>query len=129
MSSMNVSKLASNSVLSVRQQNSISQKSSLANSLLPTVDDSSLFGGYSIADYASIKNGSYGKLMTRYYAKTKAETGSVSEKASDSGRTSSDNLTKYEKNGTLDKLLSTYNASGASAKTEEVKGTELNTAV
>lgn len=128
---MNVSKLASNSVLSMRQQNSISQKSSMANSLLPAADDSSLFGSFSVSDYASLKNGSYGKLVSKYYAKGKTEASSASEKTSDSSKASSDSarLTKYEQNGTLEKLLSTYDSSGASAKTEEVKGTELNTAV
>ncbi|MCR5303399.1 MAG: hypothetical protein K6E33_02460 [Lachnospiraceae bacterium] len=133
MSSMNVSSLASNSALSMSQSNSISQKSSLASALLPSTEDS-MFGGYSLSDYASIKNGSYGKLMSKYYAKVKAEAASESDSAdgsssSSEASSSSVSLTSYEANGTLDKLLSTYDSSGAAATTEEVTGTEYDTTV
>lgn len=34
---------------------------------------SNMFGGFSLSDYASIKNGSYGKLVNAYYKKNGAE--------------------------------------------------------
>ena len=130
MSSFNVSSLASNSVLSMTQQNSISRKSSLASSLLPSNEDS-VFSGVSLTDYSSLRNGSYGKLLKTYYSKARAEASEAADsaKASDSSSSSSSRLTSYEAKGTLDKLLSTYDASGESKKTEEVAGTGLDTTV
>lgn len=45
-------------------------------------DGSNVGGGYTISDYASIRNGSYGKLLKAYYAKQESEKTSQSEGAS-----------------------------------------------
>ena len=49
-------------------------------------NNNGIMGGINLSDYASIKNGSYGKLVKAYYAKQKADSAS-------SGRDSSAKLT------------------------------------
>ena len=60
----------------------INNFSDYTNKYNTNVDYSYLFGGmqtplagsgFSLSDYASIKNGSYGKLLKAYYAKQDAE--------------------------------------------------------
>ncbi|MDD3417776.1 MAG: hypothetical protein PHY47_27940, partial [Lachnospiraceae bacterium] len=46
------------------------------SALLGTSSGNEVTGGISLSDYASIKNGSYGKLLKAYYAKQDAEKGS-----------------------------------------------------
>ena len=59
-----------------------------------------IMGGINLSDYASIKNGSYGKLVKAYYAKQKADSAS-------SGRDSSAKLTSMgSAAGTLAKSAS-----------------------
>ncbi len=61
---------------------------------------------FSLTDYASIKNGSYGKLLKAYYAKQAKETAEATD-AAVKGATAeaSDKTKKTEKPDTLTKLL------------------------
>ena len=60
-------------------------------------------GSYSLADYASIKNGSYGKLMKAYYGKNKT---ALSDAASATKKTNSKTATAdtTSENASLQKL-------------------------
>lgn len=85
----------------------INSFSDYTNKYNSNVDYSALFGGTSnssslggtniLSDYASIKNGSYGKLLKAYYAKQDAEktagTGDTSQKLT-LMKTSADSLKK-----------------------------------
>ena len=97
------------SYLSFGQQNAINMRASAANAMfgsLPATQNNML-GNYTLSDYSSLKNGSYGKLLKAVYAKEKAESEgtSSSRKANDPKTVEK---TSYEKSGKLEKLLSTY---------------------
>ena len=119
----------SSSYLSFSAQSSINSRASMASSIFGSLSSSqsSFLGYYSLADYKSIKNGSYGKIVKATYAKENAASKVSSN--STSGTTSATTgtartLTSYEKNSSLDKLLSTYKDSAATAAT----GTTASTA-
>lgn len=60
----------------------------LFNSLGNSGNSSNSLYGFNLSDYASIKNGSYGKLLKAYYAKESAETKSTSNTNKNSNESS-----------------------------------------
>ncbi len=66
-----------NSMLGVNGSSSLFGSSDIFGS---TSSSSSTSGGFSLADYASIRNGSYGKLTKAYYSKKNAEEAEGEEK-------------------------------------------------
>ena len=66
-----------------------------------------------LSDYSSIRNGSYGKLVSAYYKKIESEGADSSEKTEKSKRSSAENMT--EKSKAAEKKQ--YSAISSSAKT------------
>lgn len=90
--------------------------------LFGATQTTSASGTFSLADYASIKNGSYGKLLKSYYAKQDAEN-SVS--GSDSVQKAS--LMKSSADKIAMKANSISNAAARSSGTYKNNGTYNNT--
>lgn len=90
--------------------------------LFGATQTASASGTFSLADYASIKNGSYGKLLKAYYAKQDAEN-SVS--GSDSVQKAS--LMKSSADKIAMKANSISNAAARSSGTYKNNGTYNNT--
>jgi hypothetical protein len=84
---MGISLNSLNSGLSDTYSTLLSSLSSSSSSSSSSSDVSSL-----LSDYASIKNGSYGKLMKAYYGKTSSSDDSSSSSSSSSSGTVKDNL-------------------------------------
>ena len=123
----------SSSQLSFSAQSSINSRASMASSIFGSLSSSqsSFLGNYSLADYKSIKNGSYGKIVKATYAKKNAasKVSSNSSSGTTSGTTGTTRtLTSYEKNGSLDKLLSTYKDSAAATTGTAASTTGTDTA-
>ena len=131
MSNMNIGIIASSSMLNYRQQSALSSKSATANALFGSlnIDDKNIAASISLSDYGQIKNGSYGKLVSAYYNKMKAESASSSSKTDKTEKDAESTKTSYEKSSSnvLESVLSTYKPDGSAEK--ESTGTNLDTTV
>lgn len=81
---------------------------------MANIDFSSFFGGGGsnfYTDYASIRNGSYKKLMKSYYAKYGPKSQSKSGSSSSSGKSILDQILEEKRNPTVSKAVANANSS------------------